>query len=91
MAVTLAGQGNYQVVEPDTLATPTYATELRMFYTDRGMYAAFNMEQPADTLVQRHAPRDSFDVNRDTIGLNLDSSGSGRYGYWVTLALGDGQ
>jgi len=83
--------GNYQVVEPDTLATPTYATELRMFYTDRGMYAAFNMEQPADTLVQRHAPRDSFDVNRDTIGLNLDSSGSGRYGYWVTLALGDGQ
>lgn len=83
--------GDYQVVEPDTLATPTYATELRMFYTDRGMYAAFNMEQPEDTLVQRHAPRDSFDVNRDTIGLNLDSSGSGRYGYWVTLALGDGQ
>ncbi len=83
--------GDYRVVEPDTLGTPTYATELRMFYTDRGMYAAFNMEQPQDTLVERHAPRDSFDVNRDTIGLNLDSSGSGRYGYWVTLALGDGQ
>lgn len=83
--------GDYRVVEPDTLETPTYATELRMFYTNRGIYAAFDLEQPQDTLVQRHAPRDSFDVNRDTIGLNLDSSGSGRYGYWVTLALGDGQ
>lgn len=83
--------GDYRVVEPDTLAAPTYSTELRIFYTERGLYAAFDLEQPRDTLVQRHAPRDSFDVNRDTIGLNLDSSGSGRYGYWVTLALGDGQ
>jgi len=83
--------GDYRVVEPDTLDDPAYATELRMFYTERGLYAAFDMEQPAETLVQRHAPRDSFDVNRDTVGLNLDSSGSGRYGYWMTLALGDGQ
>lgn len=83
--------GQYRVLEPDTLAAPTYATELRMFYTDRGLYAAFDLEQPPETLVQRHAPRDAFDVNRDTIGLNLDSSGSGRFGYWVTLALGDGQ
>ena len=83
--------GNYRVLEPDTLVAPAYATKLRMFYTDRGLYAAFDLEQPLETLVQRHAPRDSFDVNRDTIGLNLDSSGSGRYGYWVTLALGDGQ
>jgi len=83
--------GEYRVVEPDTLVEPAFATELRMFYTDRGLYAAFDMEQPVETLVQRHAPRDSFDVNRDTVGLNLDSSGSGRYGYWMTLALGDGQ
>jgi hypothetical protein len=83
--------GDYRVVEPDTLVEPAYATELRMFYTERGIFASFDMEQPRDTLVQRHAPRDSFDVNRDNIGLNLDSSGSGRYGYWVTLALGDGQ
>ena len=83
--------GDYRVIEPDTLVKPAYATELKMFYTERGIYAAFDLEQPRETLVQRHAPRDSFDVNRDTIGLNLDSSGSGRYGYWVTLALGDGQ
>ena len=86
-----AALGQFLVVEPDTLVAPTYATELRMFYTDRGLYAAFDMEQPVETLVQRHAPRDSFDVNRDTVGLNIDSSGSGRYGYWITLALGDGQ
>lgn len=83
--------GAFLVIEPDTLAVPTYATEMRMFYTDRGLYAAFDMEQPVETLVQRHAPRDSFDVNRDTVGLNIDSSGAGRYGYWITLALGDGQ
>ena len=83
--------GDYRVIEPDTLAEPSYSTRLRIFYTARGIYAAFELEQPRDTLVERHAPRDSFDVNRDTIGLNLDSSGSGRYGYWVTLALGDGQ
>jgi len=83
--------GDYRVIEPDTLVRPAYATELRMFYTERGIYAAFDLEQPKETLVQRHAPRDSFDVNRDTIGLNIDSSGSGRYGYWMTLALGDGQ
>lgn len=81
---------SYQVTEPDTLAEPTYETRLRIFYTERGIYAGFNLEQPASTIVKRHAPRDSFDVNRDTIGINLDSSGSGRYGYWMTLALGDG-
>lgn len=83
--------GEFLVVEPDTLVVPTYATEMRLFYTDKGLYAAFDMEQPAETLVQRHAPHDSFDVNRDTIGINIDSSGAGRYGYWITLALGDGQ
>ena len=83
--------GDYRVIEPDTLAVPTYPTELRVLYTDRGLYVAAVMEQPEHTLVRRHAPRDSFDVNRDTVSLNVDSSGSGRYGYWFTLALGDGQ
>lgn len=83
--------GDYKVIEPDTLATPAYATDLKIFYSEKGIYAAFDLEQPRDTLVERHAPRDAFDLSRDTIGLNLDSSGSGRYGYWVTLALGDSQ
>jgi hypothetical protein len=83
--------GEFLVVEPDTLVAPAYTTEMKIFYTDRGLYTAFDMEQPPETLVQRHAPRDSFDVNRDTVGLNIDSSGAGRYGYWITLALGDGQ
>jgi len=83
--------GDFRVIEPDTLAVPTYPTELRALYSDRGIYVAAVMEQPEDTLVRRHAPRDSFDVNRDVLSVNLDSSGSGRYGYWFTLALGDGQ
>lgn len=83
--------GEFLIVDPDTLAAPAYTTEMRIFYTDRGLYTAFDMEQPVETLVQRHAPRDSFDVNRDTVGINVDTSGAGRYGYWFTLALGDGQ
>ncbi len=88
---TLPAFDAYKVLEPDTLEDPIYRTQMRMFYTDRGIYVSFEMEQPHDTIVRRHAPRDSFDVNRDTIGINIDSSGSGRYGYWMTLALGDGQ
>lgn len=82
---------SYKVTEPDTMLDPTYETRMRVFYTDRGIYASFDLDQPEDTIVERHAPRDSFDVARDTIGVNLDSSGSGRYGYWMTLALGDSQ
>ena len=88
---TLPVLGDYKVIEPDTLVDPAYKTDVRIFYTDKGLYASFDLEQPRNSLVQRHAPRDAFDVRRDTIGLNLDSSGNGRYGYWVTLALGDGQ
>ena len=80
-----------KVIEPDTLADPPYKTDLRMFYTERGIYVSFDMEQPADTIVQRFAPRDSFEVNRDNVGFTLDTSGDGRYGYWVNLSLGDSQ
>ena len=83
--------GNLVVTTPDTLAETPYATDMRIFYTERGIYVSFDMEQPPETLIQRHAPRDAFDVNRDTVGVTLDTSGDGRYGYWMTLALGDGE
>jgi hypothetical protein len=83
--------GELVVTTPDTLANTPYATDMRIFYTDRGLYVSFDLEQPPDTLIQRHAPRDAFDVNRDTVGITLDTSGSGRYGYWMTMALGDGE
>jgi len=78
-----------RVTRPDTLAIPPYATDLRMFYTERGIYVSFDLEQPADTIIERFAPRDAFDVVRDNVGFTLDTSGDGRYGYWFNQSLGN--
>jgi hypothetical protein len=80
-----------RVTEPDTLLRPRYATEVRIFYTDRGVYVSFDMEQPQDTLIRRLSSRDNRDVKRDYVSFTLDTSGSARYAYWMTLALGDTQ
>lgn len=83
--------GKLKVIEPDTLADVPYATDLRIFYTERGIYVSFDMEQPQDTIIQRFVPRDDFDANRDNVGFTLDTSGNGRYGYWMNLSLGDSE
>ncbi|RLA27206.1 MAG: hypothetical protein DRR11_18640, partial [Gammaproteobacteria bacterium] len=82
---------NLKVIEPDTLADAPYKTDMRMFYTERGIYVSFDMDQPAESIIQRFAPRDAFEVNRDNVGFTLDTSGDGRYGYWMNLSLGDSQ
>ena len=81
----------FVVIEPDTLATPPYKTELRIFYTEKGVYASYDLEQPQDTIVTRYSVRDDFDVNRDNAGFTLDTSGAGLFGYWVNLSIGDVQ
>lgn len=83
--------GSLRVIEPDTLATVPYASDLRLFYTERGIYVSFDLEQPADTIIERFTPRDAFDVSRDNVGFTLDTSGDGRYGYWMNLSLGDSE
>ena len=80
-----------RVIEPDTLAKPPYATDVRILYTERGIYVSVDMEQPAATIVERYAPRDSFNVRRDHTGFTLDTSGEGRYGYWINVSLGGTQ
>ena len=82
---------NLKVVEPDTLVNGRYATDIRMFYTERGLYVSFDMEQPRDTIVKRFSTRDAGRLNRDNVSFTLDTSGEGRYGYWMNLALGDNQ
>jgi len=80
-----------RVVDPETLEAVPYATDTRIFYTERGLYLAFDMEQPIDTLIRRISGRDNINLNRDTISVTLDTSGEGLFGYWMTLALGDNQ
>ncbi len=79
----------FYVLEPDTLATPPYATRVRYVYTSRGLYVGAEMTQPAGTLVSRLSGRDAFYVSRDAFSFTLDTSGEGRYGYWFEIGLGD--
>ena len=58
-----------RVLEPDTLAEPLYATAVRIFYTELGLYVGFDLEQPTDTLVKRFTPRDDIDVRRDIVSV----------------------
>ncbi len=81
----------HAVIEPETLAEPSYETQARIFYTDDGLYVGVDMEQPPETLVRRISGRDARTINRDRVSFTLDTSGAGLFGYWFSLALGDNQ
>ncbi len=85
------GVDMFRVVDPDTGEVPRHHTLVKMFYTERGLYASFEMEQPPETLVRVFSGRDEGRLNRDNVGVTIDTSGEGRYGYWVNLALGGNQ
>ncbi len=83
---------DFVVVEPDTLQKPPHATLVRLFYTSRGLYVGFALEQPRETLLKRLSSRDGFfQVTRDEVSFTIDTSGEGRYGYWFNVALGGSQ
>ena len=67
---------NMRVMEPETLAEPTYATASRFIYTDEGLYVSAVMEQPPETLVARLSSRDQY-INRDGFGITLDTLAKG--------------
>lgn len=81
------GYDGMLVIEPDSLVEPRYRTTAYYLYTERGLYMGVDLEQPADTMIARLSSRDSF-INRDEVGITLDTSGEGLYGYWFSTALG---
>ena len=82
------GYDDMRVLEPDTLAVPRHKTLMRYFYTERGMYVSMYAEQPPESLMERLSSRDNW-FSRDSMSITLDTSGSGIYGYWFSVALGD--
>tara|TARA_B100000676_G_scaffold200335_1_gene196826 strand:- start:2810 stop:5320 length:2511 start_codon:yes stop_codon:yes gene_type:complete len=78
-------------IDPDTLEDAQFKTEIRFFYTERGLYFGIINHQPADTVVRRLTIRDAspFDFVNDGIGVAIDASGEGRYGYVLRMGLGD--
>lgn len=87
---TLPNVGQFVVLEPDTLADVPHATNIKLAYTDKGLYIAADLEQPKATLIRRLSGRDVYSgLNRDSINLTLDTSGEGLYGFWFGINLGD--
>ncbi|MCY4655655.1 MAG: DUF5916 domain-containing protein [Gammaproteobacteria bacterium] len=78
---------NMVVLDPPTLNSPQHRTLVRMFSTKQGLYVAAEMEQPAETFVQRLSARDK-QINRDNFEITLDTSGEGLFGFWFAINLG---
>ena len=82
-----------KIVQPDTLEDAPYKTDIRFFYTETGIYFGIVNHQPAETVISRLIARDTSPGNivTDSIGVIIDASGEGRYGYGMRLSLGDSQ
>ncbi|MDG2278162.1 MAG: DUF5916 domain-containing protein [Pseudomonadales bacterium] len=77
----------FMVAVPDLGIRGEHETHVRFFTSEKGLYVGAIMYQPVDTLVKRYSVRDDF-LDRDSFGVNLDTSGEGLVGYWFMVALG---
>lgn len=77
---------DFRVIEPDTMAEARWPTTLYLLYDDQGIYGAYDLEQPPESIVAVLSPRDTGTTFGDFVGLTFDTSGDGKYGYWVSLA-----
>ena len=77
-----------RVINPDTLAETPYQTDIRVFYTEQGIYVGVKNHQPEETLVALMTPRDT-QLNRDGFVVGVDASGEGLYGFFLRINLGD--
>jgi hypothetical protein len=82
-----------KTIQPDTLEDAPYKTDIRFFYTERGIYFGIVNHQPGESIISRLMARDSspFNLVADAIGVVIDASGDGRYGYGMRMLLGDSQ
>lgn len=76
----------FMVAVPDLRRRGDYDTHVRFFTTEKGLYVGAIMYQPVDTLVKRYSIRDDY-LDRDSFGINIDTSGEALVGYWFMIAL----
>lgn len=74
-------------IRPDNDSPARYQTEVRLLSTATGLYVGSTNYQPQDSRVKRVAARDQGDTG-DLIRITLDTSGTGRYGYYFELLAG---
>lgn len=77
-----------RVIDPDTLAETAHDTHTRIFYTEEGIYVGVMNFQDPDTLIARMTSRD-VRLDRDGFVVGIDSSGTGLYGHFLRINLGD--
>ena len=67
---------------------PSLETEVRLFYTNQGLYIGFFCQQEPGKSISRLSNRDNNNVERDWFRVSLDPTGKGSQGYFMELALG---
>lgn len=78
---------DFLVIDPDTLKNPYYRTEVRIFYTGKGIYVGVRNDMPEIERVKRLSSRDT-ELNRDALTFSVDPTGRGLFGYQFTVNLG---
>jgi len=70
---------------------PRYGNELHLLSTERGLAAAFILDQPPnERRIKPRTPRDSERLIGDTVSLMVDFDANAQIGYEFTVGLGGG-
>ncbi|MCB1692856.1 MAG: carbohydrate binding family 9 domain-containing protein, partial [Pseudomonadales bacterium] len=70
---------------PATGKPGEYPSEFRVLATEKGLYVSAVLYQPPETINNRFTKRDA-QGERDTIGITIDSTGTGTFAYWFILS-----
>jgi len=82
---------NWQRTLPFARDEPRYGNELYILSTERGLAAAFVIDQPpSERRIKPRTPRDSDRLIGDTVSLMVDFDANAQIGYEFTVGLGGG-
>lgn len=83
--------GGWQRTVPFARDQPRYGNELRILSTERGLAAAFVIDQPpGERRIKPRTPRDSERLIGDTVSLMVDFDANAQVGYEFAVGLGGG-
>jgi hypothetical protein len=87
-AISCEGWGR---TEPFTRDQPRYRNNIRVVSTERGLAAAFILDQPPEERrIKPRTPRDAQFFAGDTVALVVDFDATGQIGYEFAVGLGGG-
>jgi len=82
---------NWRRTLPFARDEPRYGNELHILSTERGLAAAFILDQPpSERRIKPRTPRDSDRLIGDTVSLMVDFDANAQIGYEFTVGLGGG-